>query len=370
MMRRGLAALIGWMTPVHREKWSRAMQAELAAIDNNREVLAFAIGCLIACSRFHLERENLVRQMESSLMTDRFSLLTLACGLTAGLVGLAYLLVADAPITMVIVNGAAVLIGLFLTIGLRGSVRTGNDVIMLILSGGSLILLATATFGHAVEEARRWLVIGPFFVQTSLILLPMLVTGFARLQNRVTLAAMGLAAAAMAIQPDRAMAAMLFVAVTMVSLFRPSRITFGAALFCTAGFAITLLLADRLPAVPFVDHILWTGFSISPWVGLMLWGGCLLLVCPMMFVPKAERSISQYVFAGSWLTLIAAAAMGAYPTPMVGYGASAIIGYFMGLLFVRPAKQTHLASDGVRSDRSEPGEAQPPLHNKPASLAI
>lgn len=369
-MRRGLAGLIGWMTPVHREKWARAMQAELAAIDNSREAFAFTFGCLIACCRFHLERDNLVKQMGSGLMTDRFSLLTLACGLTAGLIGLAYLLVAAAPLTMVMVNGASILIGIFLVIGLRTSVRISDDFVMIVTCGGALILLGTATFGAAVDEARRWLVIGPFFVQTSLILLPILATGFARLQNRATLSAIVLAAAAMAIQPDRAMAAMLFVAVAIVGLLRPGRVTIGASIFCAIAFAITLLLPDRLPAVPFVDHILWTGFDIGLWVGAALWAGCILLVCPILFVPKGERSVTQYVFAGSWLTLIAAAAMGAYPTPLVGYGASAIIGYFLGLLFVQPAKQASLAGADVRSGLSDVDPENPQLRNVPASFAI
>ena len=370
MMRRGLDRLIAWLAPAHRQKWARAMQAELAAIGNQRDLLAFALGCLIACCRFHLERDILIRRMGSGFVTDRFSLFTLAGGLAAGLVGLAYLLVAGAPLTMLMVNGAAILIGTFLLLGLRVSVRISDDFIMITACGGAVILLATAIFGHAVEEARRWFVIGPFFIQTSLVVLQILVTGFARLQNRVTLAAMVLAAAAMAIQPDRAMAAMLFVAVALVARFRPSRLTFGAAAFCAIAFATTLLLPDRLPAVPFVDHILWTGFDISLWVGVALWAGCLLLVCPILFVPGAERGITHYVFAGSWLTLIAAAAMGAYPTPVVGYGASAIIGYFMGLLFVPPAKEPRLASTDIQPGSPDLDQQNPPLRSDPASFAF
>lgn len=370
MMRTRLDRLIWWLAPVHRKKWAQAMQAELAAIANKREAMAFAFGCLIACCRFHLERETLVQKMGSDFVTDRFSVLALGGGLAAGLIGLTYLLVADAPPTMVMVNGASILIGIFLALGLRGSVRISNQFIMIVASGGALILLATATFGFAIDETRRWLAIGPFFIQTSLILLPMLVTGFARLQNHATLLAIVLAASAMAIQPDRAMAAMLFVAVALVGLFRPGRLTFGAALFCAIAFGATMLLPDRMPAVPFVDHILWTAFDIDLWVGLALWAGCLMLVCPIILVPKGERTVTHYVFAGSWLTLIAAAAMGAYPTPIVGYGASAIIGYFLSLIFVQPAKQARLTGDDVRGSLSGVDETNLPLRNNPGSFAI
>jgi hypothetical protein len=33
MMRHGLKRLIGWMTPAHRKKWARAMQARRSAND-------------------------------------------------------------------------------------------------------------------------------------------------------------------------------------------------------------------------------------------------------------------------------------------------------------------------------------------------
>jgi hypothetical protein len=106
------------------------------------------------------------------------------------------------------------------------------------------------------------------------------------------------------------------------------------------------------------------------WVGLALWGGCLLLVSPIVFVPKPERSTLHYVFASCWLTLIAAAAMGAYPTPIVGYGASAIIGYFLSLIFLQPRARGRMAVGDGPTDLSESEETIPPLRNSPASLAI
>ncbi|MEH6791737.1 hypothetical protein [Parasphingorhabdus sp.] len=369
MSRRALQRMVLWLAPGHRRSWAQAMVAEIAAIEDRRAATHFALGCLVACARFQLEQEIWARRIGSGLVTDRFSILTLGCGLAGGLVGLSYLLIAGAPLTMVTVNGAAILIGLFFALGLRASVRINDQVIMGVAFAGALILLGTATFGHAVEEARRWLAIGPFFIQTSLILLPILVTGFARLQNPATATAMVLTAAAMAIQPDRAMAVMLFVAVALVGLFRPGRLTFGTAMACAIALAITLLLPDRLPAVPFVDHILWTGFAIGPWVGLLLWAGCLTLVCPILFVPGAQRTVPQHVLAGSWLTLIAAAAIGAYPTPVVGYGASAILGYFLSLLFLQPLPQGRATEAGLQDDPSNSDETSPPLRSSISSFA-
>ncbi|MDM8011816.1 MAG: hypothetical protein QUV08_12725 [Parasphingorhabdus sp.] len=344
------------------------MAAEMAVIDNNREAVSFAMGCLIACCRFRLEFN--ISQTGSSMVKDRFVILTFISGVVAGLIGLAYLIVSGAPLTMVVVNGGAIVVGILLAPSVRLAARATDRVVTATALIGAFLLLGTAIFGYAIEDARRWLLIGPFFIQTSLILLPLIAICFARVQNFRTVLAVCVAAFSMAAQPDRAVAAMLFVAVVIVGVMRANRLTVSAALFCAMTFAATLLLPDRLPAVPFVDHILWSAFDISLWVGLALWAGCLLLVCPIAFVQKAERSTLHYVFTSCWLTLIAAAAMGAYPTPIVGYGASAIIGYFLSLIFLQPRARGRMAVGDVRADLSESEETIPPLRNSPASFAI
>jgi len=368
MMRHALERLILWLAPDHRKEWAQAMAAEMSVIDNSREAMAFALGCLIACCRFRLEIN--ISQTGSSSMQDRFVILTFISGVVAGLIGLAYLLVSGAPLSMVIVNGAAVVVGIMLALSLRLAARPTDPVVTVTALIGAFILFGTAIFGYAIEDARRWLLIGPFFIQTSLILLPLIAVCFARVQNLRTTLAVCVAAFAMGAQPDRAMAAMLFVAVAVVGMMRPNRLTASASVFCALTFAATLLLPDRLPAVPFVDLILWSAFDIGLWVGLALWAGCLLLVCPIAFVPKSERTILHYVFASCWLTLIAAAAIGAYPTPLVGYGASAIIGFFLSLIFLQSRPQVRLAGGDAQTNLKELDEKIPPLRNNAATLAI
>lgn len=370
MMARAVEQLILRLAPEHRKSWAQAMTAEISVIEDNREAIAFTLGCIIACCRFRLESNRSPAKTGNSNVKDRFVILTFASGVVAGLIGLAYLLVSGAPLTMVIVNGGAIVVGIFLALSLRLAARANDHVITMTALIGAFILFGTAIFGYAIEDARRWLLIGPFFIQTSLILLPLIAICFARVQNFWTALAVVVAAFAMAGQPDRAMAAMLFVAVVIVGLMRPNRLTVSASVFCTMTFSTTLLVPDRLPAVPFVDHILWTAFDIDLWVGLALWTGCLLLVGPILFVRKAKRTILHYVFASCWLTLITAAAMGAYPTPIVGYGASAIIGYFLSLTFLQSKPRRRLVGNDVRSGVSDSDEALPPLRNSAPSFAI
>lgn len=356
MIRHCIMRLIDRLTPDHRKKWAQAMRAEISSLENDREAAIFALGCLIACCRFHLELKISPEKGWSDIMKDRFTFSTFIAGSMACLIGLTYLFVSGAPLTMMTVNGAAMLIGVSLAIAVKLSVRITDSFVTVTAVIGALGLFGTAMFGYAIEDARRWLLVGPFFVQTSFILLPLIALSFARIQSFWTTLAVFIAGSAMAIQPDRAMAAMLFMAVAVVCWMRPSRWTFSAVLFCAVGFAATLFLLDRLPAVPFVDHVLWTAFDINIMTGLLLWIGCIALVCPILFIPKTERTVIHYTFAACWLALIAASAMGAYPTPIVGYGASAIIGYFLSLIMVQPLRQADIVDDNGFNSLSETDE--------------
>jgi hypothetical protein len=102
----------------------------------------------------------------------------------------------------------------------------------------------------------------------------------------------------------------------------------------SAGFLVTLLRADVQPAVPYVDRILYTAFDVHPAAGLAVLAGSALLIIPAIVggLHGPENREAHAVFGAVWLAVIAAAALGNYPTPLVGYGGSAIIGYVVSLL--------------------------------------
>ena len=75
-------------------------------------------------------------------------------------------------------------------------------------------LLVTALFGVEQDGIRRWVSVGHgLIVQPTFLLLPLIVTAYARApDDRWHRAAMFIAAAALALQPDRSMAAMMVAA--------------------------------------------------------------------------------------------------------------------------------------------------------------
>src|SRR5205085_10457904 len=113
----------------------------------------------------------------------------------------------------------------------------------------------------------------------------------------------------------------------------------------------------------FVDQILFTSFTVHPGAGLMVWCGAGLMLAPAIlgFARDHQHRVTSATFGAVWLTVIAAAALGNYPTPLVGYGGSAILGYLIGLLGLPPRAAVASSSNGADAAQSRPGEQRPDL---------
>lgn len=280
----------------------------------------------------------------------------IVCGFGATAIGAGYLAAAGAPPHYLAIQLAALGIGLA-SIAILGRLPIARPErfsgLVLVLLGS--LLLATASQGAPADGAARWVRFGALYVQTSLIVLPAMLLLFARHPGRIGSAAMALAALALALQPDRAMAGALAAALALLSLLRPDRPTMAAAAFGLAAFVAALARPDALPAVPFVDGILYSGFDLHPLVGAIVVAGALGLLLPAF---GAGERAPRWVFGASWLAIVTAAALGNYPTPLVGYGGSAVLGYLLSVALLPGAPRPQvaaLAGDAIEPER-RPGD--------------
>ena len=257
------------------------------------------------------------------------------CAIAATGLGLLYLAAAGAPAIQLAVNGLALVMGLALfavipSFGRPPRLPKGIAVLV----GG--LLLTTALFGASVEGASRWISIGGLSLQISLIVLPAMLVVFARSRDLLSTIGMVLGAVALALQPDRAMAGVLVCALAALGTYRQDRWVVSALVVAVIGFTTTLIRPDSLPAVPYVDRILYTAFEVHAMVGTAVVGGALLLIVPAIAGRRIDPKNGEVyaVFGTVWLSVVAAAALGNYPTPVVGYGGSAILGYAFSLSFL------------------------------------
>lgn len=327
--------------------WGHAMEHELASAANGHAAFGFALGCLGCALRmafaFHLldpirswinapAGRATLRWQDDLLRQPRR--LVIACAVGATSLGIVHMLAAEAPLRHVATNVAALLlalIGLGAIPRLTGGGRLGAGLTSIALG---LALLATALFGISVDGAARWISIGGVAVQPSLLFVPTLAICFARTPDPLSAAGVAVAALALGLQPDRALAGSLAAGMALLAMIRtePSvLIALGAAL---VGFALALAQHDLSAAVPFVEGRLITSFAVHPLAGLAVFGGAALMLLPAMAggIHDRENREVYAVFGALWLGVIAGSALGNYPAPLVGYGGSAIIGYVVSLI--------------------------------------
>jgi len=247
--------------------------------------------------------------------------------------GLVYMAAAGAPTRYLAINAGTLIVGLAVFMAWRKWSRPVAS-----LSGWTalvigLALLATALYGHSLDGTTRWVRAGFMALQPGLILVPLLAILFSRDQNGMTTMAVVIAAAALALQPDRASAGALTAGVAALAMTMPDRRVLLALFATSIAFVITLVRPDRLPAQAFVEKVLFTAFETHWLAGLAVWIGVACMLVPAIAgrVQHADNRATYAVFGVVWLGLVSASVLGAYPTPLVGYGASSILGYMLSL---------------------------------------
>lgn len=336
--------------PTSLQSWGRAIRSEAASIPDDTKALLFTLDSL--CGLMPRAVASHLLQPFASLIGDgapfskgsttmnildattrRPRALGIASAIGAVILGLGYMATAGAPTRYLGVNAAALMIGLTV-LALFGRTEAASQR----WTAGAIVamasaLLATAVLGSEVEGAARWVNLGGLAIQPSLILLPVMLVAFARTRDVLATAGIVAAAGAMVLQPDRAMAGMLALCLAALAVIRRDRHVVVALAASVAGFAATLARADTLPAAPYVDQILYSSFDVHAGAGLAVWGGLVLLLIPAIvgWSRDAEHRATYAALGTVWLAAIIAAALGNYPTPIVGYGGSAIIGYALSL---------------------------------------
>jgi hypothetical protein len=253
-------------------------------------------------------------------------------GAAAVLCGLLFLQQTGAPPRLMLINLAALGIAVAVLALARLVPLTGAAARHALLLLAAAALLATALFGATAEGATRWVLVGGLSLQPSLILIPVLLLAHVARADGWSSAAVALSALAMALQPDRSIAAAIAAVVLVDAGFRRTAAAWLLAAACAVSLAATLVQPDQLPAVAHVDQLLWTPFVAEPLAATAIWIGTLLLFVPAAALWRRGQLAEAAAFAALWGVLVASALLGNYPTPLVGYGASAILGYLLAAL--------------------------------------
>jgi hypothetical protein len=297
------------------------MQAEVAAVDNDREAMAFAWGCLCAATGHALiaARAGLAQVHNAGV---------LACS-AAVLLGCVFMHSADAPGHYVWMNLLSLALAVA-TFRLLPRWRLQRDELLrskLSFAMGALLLIAS--LGHASTGASAWLRVGPVQLNLAWLLLPaLLVASDVHPESTARPWAMGgllMAFGALALLADVWLAGLV---AAVLSVRAWNRRSGALALLAMATWATALHLGQgwQAPeALPFVDLVLRSGFEQSPAMGLAL---ALLQVLPLW---PALRHRQARLHGFVWGLLVALSLPGWLPSPLVGFGGSFIVAYLLSL---------------------------------------
>lgn len=202
--------------------------------------------------------------------------------------------------------------------------------------GAVLLLAATVLFfGTGTMGAHRWLRVGPLLLHPASLAGSILLLALVRARDdAVSMLLAGATLVLFGLGADGAASVAFACGVTGLAVGERTRWRSVLPLCILAwGLAVWgLSRPDSLPAVPYVETILAHTFSAAPLLAIA--DGVALVLLPLPFLLAARDRHTRgagYAVAGFWIGLTLAGVLANYPIPVIGYGASPVLGWLVAL---------------------------------------
>ena len=268
--------------------------------------------------------------------------------LPAVLIGLRVMAVAHVPTGIWLQNVAAVGAGLLVLWAVRQTrwrrERPGTLMPWTVIAA-AVVLMALTPLAPGVQGVHRWLPVGPIQLHAGALLAPALLVAVGEVGPKAALCVGVVTLAIFVAQPDRAQAASF--AAGWLALTWPRRDTASkAARVVIALLAVgSILRTDPLMPVPYVEGIV--GLAAEQGIGLAVAGVLALAILPIAvgLLPARRAAIA----VATYLTCaLIAPGFGPYPVPILGYGMSPILGYYLGVAGLAMVAPLDQAAQGGR----------------------
>ena len=257
----------------------------------------------------------------------RLAALCAAAGIAAGIV---WLILRGASPVMPAINLLAAAIGVTAVIPLARAMQARVQTLDVIAVLSCVAIAAPLLFGPRVEGIARWVELGPVRLEPAMIVLPLALILHARDPRQTSTVALALTALALAFQPDRSMATVLAATVFVLALLQGGLAAWGLVAWSIATAAMAFARPDPLAPVPFVENVLNDAFAHGLASGLVMTLAAGLVVLPAA-IARSTMPAARIAFATCWGFLLAASVVGPFPTPVLGFGASGVLGYVLSL---------------------------------------
>lgn len=269
-------------------------------------------------------------------------LLALCAPLPAVTVGVLTMDHAGVPPRTWALNLVAVAVGLLIvgvTQTARGP-RTSRGWTLIAAAGVAMLLLPFASGG--LDGVYRWIVFGPLRLHASAMVAPLLIAAFAATRTRSVSAAIAVVATIiLALQPDAAQATSFALACCVVLTAgeprNQPRVRVWLVLLVLSA-AASFVRPDPLTSVRYVEGIFDMAVARGPAWGVTKTIAMLLLPAPL-FLAWLRTRYTVALALGIYVSMtILAPLWGNFPVPVMGFGVSPIIGYFLALRLCERAR--------------------------------
>jgi len=269
------------------------------------------------------------------LSRSRISLVGLLLApLPALIIGLVVMSRAGVPAGTWLRNLAATLVGVLAVVAAsrRGSRSSPWATLPRWVFAVGLALLGATLMAPGVAGVHRWLGLGPLEVHVGAVLLPWLLVFLTDLDWKPSVVVAVLILTVLLLQPDAAQAASFAAGWGVWAGMRRGRAAAApiAAAVILAG--ATWLRHDPLEPVAYVEGIVGVAAGQGAILGVASLFALALLPAPFLLNPKHQVGTAMAVYMAGTLV---AAWLGDYPVPVLGYGVSPILGYYLAVVALR-----------------------------------
>lgn len=249
----------------------------------------------------------------------------------------------DIPISVFFPNVIGILIGIVLVLYLSNRWKDKRPIQVMQISFISLALLLACFLFPGQNEVHRWINVGQFGVEVSMIVIPLILWCLHQflhdkkfLHGTVLFAA---TATILGFQPDASQVTAFCLAGLVLFFNNKMEIKFRVAAFFIA--AITIFLAwnrvDLLEPIEYVEDIFEMMVSMGP-VGIVGIFICSLTLIIPFILMEFKRIETVRVLSTAFIVYLATsmiiAVFGHYPVMVMGAGASSVVGWYLMLSFV------------------------------------
>lgn len=271
--------------------------------------------------------------MNLAALTSRRALAGQAAATAA--VGLAVLAMVGVPASVLVIQAAAFVVGglLAICLALKGAAPGSRPAVWVMWLAALLVL--TTLSGPNLEGVRRWIQIGPLVLQPAPLVLPFVAWALTMRPSGWPIGALTMGFLA---QPDpSALAAVAAVVAIIAVIYRRVKfLEMGALSLGLVGLIWLAFRPDPLAPVAHVEGVVAAAWAVHPGAGALTL--IALLLVPAPFILRALASVSEkemraltFALSGLWLVLVLANLTGRFPAPVVGYGASFVVGWLVSL---------------------------------------